>query len=398
MPGRLPNAMKGYGPGQDPKTTRSVRRIVQPRSNMPAFLRSRNPLKSRVIQSGVWFFIAGAFLVIITIIAQSQYGFSPRFKKAMVGAPLLNILWCKSIMDMLLAMYVLLIWYLSLILEAGFFNFFALYCVVDSLVSVWSIVIVIQSLVFNGTTTASLSYSSGQRTMLMFLAFLLVIFALITIGYTMGCIQMWKTERWRQRHATADFSAVVATGAGRDDDDEDSSDDDTEDDSDVERPRATATPAAPAPRHVLPTPGAAGSEPVFYKAAHPPPPEAKAEPDAPVHDETTRALFAHMWQSMKESGNFVCGVSRVPGLPEMVTHLRTYEFVPLMTGDDGRERKVYFYAEESVNGSRVMVFLAEFRFDVAAKRLSATFKSHTKTHIQKVRQFNLQKLFQVVKA
>jgi len=32
-----------------------------------------------------------------------------------------------------------------------------------------------------------------------------------------------------------------------------------------------------------------------------------------------------------------------------------------------------------------MVFLAEFKFDVQGKTLDATFKSHTKTHIQKVR-------------
>ena len=38
-----------------------------------------------------------------------------------------------------------------------------------------------------------------------------------------------------------------------------------------------------------------------------------------------------------------------------------------------------------VQGSRVMVFLAEFKFDVPSKRLDATFKSHTKTHIQQVR-------------
>lgn len=70
-------------------------------------------------------------------------------------------------------------------------------------------------------------------------------------------------------------------------------------------------------------------------------------------------------------------------------------------------------------GTRVMVFLAEFKFAVATKKLDATFKSHTKTHIQQVRvctdveprvlsaqathvpshvqKFNLQELFQVVK-
>ena len=36
-------------------------------------------------------------------------------------------------------------------------------------------------------------------------------------------------------------------------------------------------------------------------------------------------------------------------------------------------------------GTRVMVFLAEFKFAVATKKLDATFKSHTKTHIQQVR-------------
>ena len=135
-------------------------------------------------------------------------------------------------------------------------------------------------------------------------------------------------------------------------------------------------------------------------------------------------------------------MSRVPGLPELVEHLRKHGFLPLMTGDNGSERKLYFYAEEIVDvrpgscshtvvdaayllvlyaqGTRVMVFLAEFKFAVATKKLDATFKSHTKTHIQQVRvctdveprvpsaqathevplhvqKFNLQELFQVVK-
>ena len=40
-------------------------------------------------------------------------------------------------------------------------------------------------------------------------------------------------------------------------------------------------------------------------------------------------------------GNFSCGVSRVPALEEVVTHLRKHGFLPLMTGDNGTERKLY---------------------------------------------------------
>lgn len=139
--------------------------------------------------------------------------------------------------------------------------------------------------------------------------------------------------------------------------------------------------------------------------------------DQPVHDETTRALFAHLWQSMKEvyvgvivqlcpiilfnatsslmtcmpgptpnnSGSFECPVSHVPGLPTLVSHLRGHGFQPLMTGDDGKERKVYFYTEEVLEGNRVMVFLAEFKFALSAGVLTAAFKCHNPEQMEYVK-------------
>ena len=71
-----------------------------------------------------------------------------------------------------------------------------------------------------------------------------------------------------------------------------------------------ARPAAPQRSVALPTPGAAGAQPQFYQTSTVPAQPAStavssagssaAPVDKPVHDETTRALFAHMWQSMKE--------------------------------------------------------------------------------------------------
>ena len=233
---------------------------------------------------------------------------------------------------------------------------------------------------------------------------------MLSLAFLAGTVRLFKDQKYRMNHSSANFSSVVvahhkAPAADEDDDDDDDDDDSSDDDEDVER--GPARPAAPQRSVALPTPGAAGAQPQFYQTSTVPAQPAStavssagssATPvDKPVHDETTRALFAHMWQSMKEVGNFSCGVSRVPGLPELVEHLRKHGFLPLMTGDNGSERKLYFYAEEIVDGTRVMVFLAEFKFAVATKKLDATFKSHTKTHIQQVRKFNLQELFQVVK-
>ena len=172
---------------------------------------------------------------------------------------------------------------------------------------------------------------------------------------------MRKEQAFQRRHAPAAFSSVVVAkhktqSAG--DRKAPDSDSDTETDSDdndgcvnnappppplhvcvdAHSCRAvlvrlvTSSPSPPqAPaRHVaLPTPGAAGSQPVFYQQASAPPPPVPGKapargvpagagvgagapvvppPERPVHDETTRALFAHMWQSMKE----VC-VSPPPG-------------------------------------------------------------------------------------
>lgn len=237
-----------------------------------------------------------------------------------------------------------------------------------------------------------MSYSSGQRTMLIFLVLVLCVrgvfpcpllvatrvarfdaafacaragfvaqaSALLSLAFTVGSVRMRKEQAFRRRHAPAQFSSVVvakhktqSAGSRKTPDSDSDTDTDSDDDGCVgchppppsrhataaaalqprlsptddspthgcPRPHQPTSPPQAPERHVaLPTPGAAGSQPVFYQQASAPPPPAPDRaaprsvpgsaapaaapvvppPERPVHDETTRALFAHMWQSMKE--------------------------------------------------------------------------------------------------
>lgn len=66
-------------------------------------------------------------------------------------------------------LYTFAMWWLDIIMSSCIFHTFGFMSVIESLLAVWACVIDIMALAFTSTTTASLSYSSGQRTLLIVL-------------------------------------------------------------------------------------------------------------------------------------------------------------------------------------------------------------------------------------